>query len=109
MNQRCINPDAPNFVCYGGRKIGIHPEWIDNDVGCAEPYKTGDRSGLVRFIEWIENNLGPRPEGHSLDRIDNNKNYEPGNLRWADATTQQNNRRPPKSKREAKQQLIFGY
>jgi hypothetical protein len=47
----------------------------------------------AHFYHWIEQNLGPRPEGHSLDRINVYGNYEPGNLRWSDSKEQANNRR----------------
>ena len=107
MNQRCLNPECKSFRNYGARKISICDEWRNDDVGCAPAYQTGDRTGLVRFIEWIENNLGPKPEGYSLDRIDNDGNYEPGNLKWSSAKEQRVNQRP--RKREAKQKLIFGY
>ena len=62
---------------YGGRGISVYPDWRDSPVP---------------FLEWIEANLGDRPEGMSLDRIDVHGNYEPGNLRWADARTQNANR-----------------
>lgn len=46
------------------------------------------------FLAWIDENLGPCPDGHSLDRIDTEGDYAPGNVRWADRTTQNRNRRP---------------
>jgi hypothetical protein len=45
------------------------------------------------FIDYIDRVLGPRPKGYTLDRIDASGDYEPGNIRWADATTQTLNRR----------------
>ncbi len=77
MNTRCSNDKVPTFKHYGGRGISVHPEWHD----------------VVKFIEWVEANLGTRPEGMSLDRIDNDGNYEPGNVRWATQTEQIANRR----------------
>lgn len=76
MKQRCFNPNKPNFYLYGGRGISVCAEW--------------DASFEV-FYEYI----GPRPSnGHSLDRIDVNGHYEPGNVRWATADIQAQNRRP---------------
>lgn len=51
------------------------------------------RENAEAFATWLLENLGPRPEKHSLDRIDGDKGYEPGNLRWADALTQGQNKR----------------
>jgi len=78
MRQRCYNPNDDSFRNYGGRGIRVFQEWIDDGAA---------------FVRWIEENLGPRPEEFSLDRIDNDGNYEPGNLRWASRSTQNKNRR----------------
>jgi hypothetical protein len=78
--QRCTNPNAKCYGNYGGRGIAMSALWL-NDFGS--------------FERWINENLGPCPEGYSLDRIDNDGNYEPGNLRWASRIEQRNNARDP--------------
>ncbi len=78
MKERCYNKNNSNYINYGGRGIRVSDEWVNDS--CA-------------FITWMKENLGERPDGYSLDRIDTNGNYEPGNLRWADAKTQSQNRR----------------
>jgi hypothetical protein len=77
MMARCYQTDHRAYPSYGGRGIRVYEPWHDVRV----------------FIAWAEENLGPRPEGCSLDRKDNDGNYEPGNVRWADPPTQQSNRR----------------
>jgi hypothetical protein len=69
---RCLNPNRPNYSGYGGRGIKFL---------------------LTSFNEMFKD-IGPRPSSkHSLDRIDNDGNYEVGNLRWATKKEQQNNMR----------------
>lgn len=75
MLRRCSDSKDPD---YFGRGITVYQPWVDDPVA---------------FYEWVEAHLGDRPEGHTLDRVDNDGNYEPGNLRWADASTQNGNRR----------------
>jgi len=76
MKNRCVNPANSNYADYGGRGITIHPPWIAN---------------FVAFFEYI----GPRPTPqHSLDRIDNDGPYAPGNVRWATKKEQRANQRP---------------
>lgn len=72
---RCRNPNNRSYVRYGGRGITFSPAFDDFAVFLAE--------------------IGPRPSpGHSLDRIDNNLGYEPGNVRWATRSEQFWNARP---------------
>jgi hypothetical protein len=85
MKQRCYNKRCKSYKDYGGRGIKIYGPWI-NDV--------------ESFITWVLENLGERPEGMTLDRKDNDGHYEPGNLRWATALEQVQNRRTPKNKRK---------
>lgn len=74
IKQRCFNPNAKEWKWYGGRGISLAPEWA------------ADFSAFLAYI-------GPRPSPkHSVDRIDGAKNYEPGNVRWADWVEQANNR-----------------
>lgn len=74
MKQRCLNPKAPDFKNYGGRGIRIHDSWI------------------AEFANFLAD-MGVRPENTSLDRINVNGDYEPGNCRWATRSEQQQNRR----------------
>lgn len=71
MRSRCLRPNNAKYHRYGGRGITIHPDWLGE-------------GGFVRFFAF----MGLRPKGMTLDRIKNDGNYEPGNLRWADKRTQ---------------------
>lgn len=75
---RCLNPNDKHYSYYGGRGISIEPSWI-NDFQAFYDYV----SKLEHFGE----------DGYSLDRIDNDGNYEPGNLRFATMKEQCRNRR----------------
>lgn len=79
MKNRCYNETAHNYKYYGGRGIKMCDKWRDD---IHEFYK--DVSSLPNF----------RKEGYSLDRIDNDGDYEPGNVRWATREEQSRNRRP---------------
>ena len=78
IKTRCLNHKAVNYHNYGGRGITICNEW-QNDFQAFYDYV----SKLEHFNE----------KGYSLDRINNNGNYEPNNLRWADLKTQSRNTR----------------
>lgn len=84
MKQRCTNPNNPVFPHYGGRGISICQEWQDS---------------FEAFCEWAIAS-GYRPDAMrgdcTLDRIDNDGDYEPLNCRWVDMKVQSNNRRPRK-------------
>jgi DNA-binding transcriptional regulator YiaG len=79
MTQRCLNPRNPSYPYYGGRGIAVCGRWL--------PHPPPDGTGYYNFLE----DMGERPEGMTLDRIDPDGNYEPSNCRWATRATQSQN------------------
>jgi hypothetical protein len=73
MLQRCENPKCKDFPYYGGRGIGVCERWHD----------------FVLFFA----DMGEKPDGLSIDRIENNIGYQPGNCRWATMREQNANKR----------------
>lgn len=70
---RCSNPNATNYKDYGGRGITVCPEWLDYE----------------KFLS----DMGPAPEGLTIERLDNDKGYSKDNCVWATAQQQGRNRR----------------
>lgn len=72
MKQRCLNPEAADYPRYGGVGVTICERWLD-------------------FKNFLAD-MGERPNDRTLDRVDNDGNYEPSNCRWATASEQNQNR-----------------
>lgn len=75
MKQRCLNPQNKHYASYGGRGITVYPAWVNS---------------FEAFV--MDVGLAPQ-DALSLDRIDNDGNYEPSNVRWTTRKAQSNNRR----------------
>lgn len=92
MIYRCYNPKAKGFHRYGMRGITVYEKW---------------RYDFLAFVDYVESNLGPRPDGKRMDRINNKQGYYPGNIRWASFKENNNNRECSKKNRKDKGKFIL--
>ncbi len=74
IKNRCLNESSKVYPSYGGRGITLYAPW---------------RTDFMAFMD----HMGPRPLKHTVERLDNNLGYEPGNVTWATRSAQQKNRR----------------
>lgn len=78
IKQRCLNTKSQQYPLYGGRGITVCQEWADS-------------------FDAFRLHVGERPSSaHSIDRVDNSRGYEPGNVRWATKSEQLHNQRDRK-------------
>lgn len=78
LKNRCRNPNATAYRWYGGRGIDVCDKWANS------------------FQAFLDDVGMPPSKKHSLDRIDNTKGYEPGNVRWATPQQQADNSTKPR-------------
>lgn len=78
IKKRCFNPNCDSYCDYGGRGITICDEW---------------NTDFYEFVNHLSSLPNALKEGYSIDRVNNDGNYEPGNVRWADRHTQATNTR----------------
>lgn len=78
MKQRCLNPNNKQYKDYGGRGIAVCDRWLD--------------------FKNFQSDMGEKPDGLTIDRIDNDLGYFPLNCRWTSHLVQNNNRRPKPNK-----------
>lgn len=78
MVHRCCSPTDKDYLSYGGRGISVFDRWTDNPL---------------EFINYASSLPNCGTEGYTLDRIDNNGNYEPGNIKFSTSLEQGNNKR----------------
>lgn len=90
MIERCSNKNSKSYERYGKKGITVFDGWTQKE---RMPGTMKWSKGFCEFLEYVENNLGAKPENHSLDRIYTYGNYEPGNLRWADPSLQKKNQK----------------
>jgi hypothetical protein len=89
MRLRCLNSGSTGYECWGGRGISIDPRWD-------------------KFENFLAD-MGERPKGRTLDRIDVNGNYEPDNCRWATHMEQRMNQRPQRKRRSKQPEVTLAY
>ncbi len=80
MIHRCYNPDDKQFADYGGRGIKVCDRWRTRQPNA---------QGFWNFLE----DMGERPKGSTLDRVESDGDYSPENCRWSTRAEQQRNRR----------------